>query len=131
MKLYNINGDLVQVDIRPSTKPVKFKSKSILQGKVGQYLEQKYPRDNILEEFVIPGSRLSVDFFLPKRGLVCEIQGEQHDSYKPFFHGDLSTAGGYGKQISKDREKAQWADMNGFKLVEIRTEEDLGQLDGQ
>jgi len=130
MKIYNINGDLVQADIRPSKRPVKFKSRSNLQKLVGEKLEQLYPRDTILEDFTIPDSRLSVDFFLPKRDLVIEVQGRQHDEYIPHFHGEKTTAGTYGTQISNDRQKAAWADMNNFKLVEIRTEADLEQLNG-
>jgi very-short-patch-repair endonuclease len=128
MKLYDINGELVQTDIRPSNKPVKFKSRSILQGKVGEKLQELYPRDTILEDFTIPGSRLSVDFFLPKREMVIEIDGIQHSEYTPFFHGPLSTSGGYGKQVSRDRQKEGWCSMNGFKLIRIEKDEDLDQL---
>jgi hypothetical protein len=129
MKLYDIDDKLVNVDVRPDKYPVKFKSRSSLQGITGEKLQERYPRDPILEDFTIPGSRLSVDFFLPHRRLVLEVQGEAHDRHVPFFHKDRVLCN-FAKQVSHDRKKAEWCETNGFTLIEIRTKQDLEQLDG-
>lgn len=119
MKLYNTKGVLVSVDVRPSSYPLKQRSRSSLQGMVGAILLDLYPRDIVLEEFTIPGSRMSLDYFLPKKGLAVEIQGRQHDAYVPHFHGPKNAAK-FAGQLKRDREKAEWAETNGFRLVEIR-----------
>lgn len=124
MKIFDINGKLQNIDVRPSSYPLKSRSKSILQDKVKEYLISKYPRSGILEEFIIPGSRLSVDFFLPKEGLVFEIQGIQHSEHNPFFHGD-KRENKYASQKRRDMKKVEWAETNGFKLIEIFEEKDL------
>ena len=128
MKIFDINGELVGIDIRPSRNPVKWKSKSNLQGKVGLYLSEKYPHDILLEEFTIPGSRSSVDFFMPKKKLVVEVQGKQHDEFVPHFHGNTLTSKKFIEQNHRDQKKIEWAAMNGFRLVEIRTEKDIDEL---
>lgn len=79
MKLFNLDGELVNVDVRPSTYPVKGISKSKLQTEVGRYLQNKYPRESILEEFYIPNSKLSIDFFMPQMKICIEI-----DRYSTF-----------------------------------------------
>jgi very-short-patch-repair endonuclease len=130
MKMYDLHENLVNVDVRQSSFPLKAKSKSNLQGQVGQYLQDKFPRQVILEEFTIPGSRLSVDFFMPgmKPPVVIEIQGIAHDQYTPFFHKDRAS-GKYAGQITRDRQKNQWCQTNGYELIEIRTPEDMKELD--
>lgn len=128
MKIFDINGDLVSIDVRPSRNPVKYKSKSNLQGKVGLYLSDKYPHDVLLEEFYIPGSRSSVDFFMPKKKLVVEVNGRQHDEFVPHFHGNALGSNKFIEQKKRDSKKVNWAEMNGFKFVEIRSEDDFGEL---
>jgi hypothetical protein len=130
VKIYDVDGELVNVDVRESSYPLRAKSKSILQDEVRDKLKEKYPRATILEEFTVPGGRLSVDFFIPSLGLVFEINGRQHDEHVPFFHGDRKTSTAYGKQVSHDRVKKEWADINNFKFYEIRSIEDWEKLHG-
>lgn len=131
MKMYNVRGEFVHVDVRGSCYPIKFKSKSCLQGKVGSWLTEKFPREEILEEFSVPGSRYHVDFFVPGIGLVIEINGDQHYEHIPHFHGNKLTSTKFAKQIGRDRKIAEWAEVNGFLLVEIQTEKDLEKINVQ
>lgn len=127
MKMFNIHGDLVNIDVRPSKYPMRTKSKSSLQGMVGIILMNLFPNHSILEEFTIPGSRMSVDYFLPDENMVVEIQGEGHTGYTPHFHQDRNLCK-FAKQKQHDRKKALWAETNGFKLIEIfpnTTEEEI------
>ena len=134
MWMTNINGRKVSVDVRQSSHPMRESSKSSLQSLVGSILTEKYPYDTILEEFFIPGSRLSFDFFLPRKMLVIECDGRQHDEYIGFFHGDR-VSGGFGKQVSRDMLKEKWAQENKIRLVRIKQkckttkEEILGLLE--
>lgn len=125
MKLFDINGNLVVVNISGIKNPVRQVSKSSLQTLVGDYLLLKYPRYTILEDFVIPGSRMSVDFFMPNKRLVIEVQGKQHDEHVPFFHGSRQYAQHYAKQKLRDMKKVEWAEINGFKFIEIRSKDDV------
>ncbi|MFA5759527.1 MAG: hypothetical protein WC942_09265 [Clostridia bacterium] len=128
MQFFDLNGKVVKIDIRQSKHPRRNVSKSQLQTKVGEVLDNLYPHDSVLEEFFLPGSRLSVDFFIPSRSLVIEIQGVQHDQHVEFFHGKRETSLKFGKQQQRDRQKAYWCELNGLKFVEIRSEKDIDQL---
>jgi len=77
-----------------------------------------YPSYSILEEFGIPDSRLSLDFFIPSLRLAFEFQGVQHDEFNKHFHGD---SGGFKRQQKRDAQKAAWCDMNDIRLIEIRS----------
>ncbi len=123
MKIFNIDGETVNVDVRQSKYPIKQSSRSKRQHSVGEILIKQFPRAIILEEFTIPGSRMSVDYFLPHEDLVVEVNGEGHQSYHPRFHSDRNL-GKFAKQVSHDRRKQEWAETNGFKFVTIDPEDD-------
>lgn len=129
MNMFDVNGKLAKVDVRQTTYPIKGLSKSKTQQLVSELLQDKYPRSVILEEFTVPGSRLSVDFFLPKEWIVIEVQGAQHESHNTFFHGD-KTKNNFAKQKINDRLKAEWAANNKIKFIEIFTtkEEEVNNI---
>jgi very-short-patch-repair endonuclease len=129
MKLFDVSGKLVSVDVRDSSYPIKSKSRSTLQGQTAQWLVEKFPRQTILEDFTLPGSRMSVDFFLPNKGIVIEVQGRQHDEHVPHFHGDKATSIKFARQLGRDRKKTEWAETNGFDFIEVRDLKDLEQID--
>jgi len=127
MKYFDINNKLVNVDTRSSSYPIRGISKSKLQGKVVEYLQDKYPLETILEEFIIPGSRMSLDLLLPKKGIALEIQGIQHFQVTPHFHGQPGEQK-FAKQILHDGKKALWCENNNIKLILIETAEDLNNI---
>ncbi len=124
MKIFDINGNQVSVDVRPSRWPRRNVSKSKLQSQVGEILDEHYPNDVVLEEFTVPGSRMSVDFFLPHKKMVIEVQGEAHDQFVPHFHGSKLNSQKFAGQIKRDITKQFWAENNGFSFIEIRNLED-------
>jgi hypothetical protein len=128
MKLFSVHGEVVNVDIRQSKYPVKAKSRSSLQGEVGSLLRSKYPYDVILEDFVLPGSRMSVDFFLPQKGIVVEVDGKQHDEFVPFFHGDKAASDKFAQQKGRDASKTGWCEMNDFNLIRVKNRMDLQKI---
>jgi len=130
MKMFDINGDFVNVDVRPSSYPVKGISKSKLQGEIGQKLQNDYPREIVLEEFIIPGSRMAFDFFLPRKKIVIECDGSQHFEFSPFFHGDRETSHKFAKQIGRDRAKEEWAEINNIKVIRISSKEEMEKING-
>lgn len=84
-------------------------------------LRKLFPLDVIAEEVPVPGEHLFLDFFLPGRKMVVEVQGEQHDSYTPFFH---KTTVKFYQSKGRDRRKAEWCEYNNFKLIELPDNED-------
>lgn len=121
MKMYNIKGELVNVDVRPSSYPIRgAHSRSKIQGLVGAIIEEEFPLVSVLEEFTVPGSRMKVDFFLPSLGILYEADGDQHSLYTPFFHGDRNSSKEFAEQKMRDRQKNEWAEINHFKLVRIK-----------
>lgn len=124
MKMIDVNGKMVNADIRPSKYPLKPKSRSSLQGKTQEFLVEKYPAEVILEDFTLPGSRLSVDFLIWSRGIAVEVQGRQHTEHNDFFHGSHENKN-FFKQVNRDLRKLNWCESNGLELIEIFTEKDL------
>lgn len=129
MKMTDIHGNLVNVDVRESSYPIRGLSKSRLQQELGLYLRENFPVEGILEEFTVPGSRMKLDFFIPDRKLAFEVNGAQHDEYTPVFHGQPGEMK-FAKQKGRDIKKRQWCIDNGFELVEVYSEEDFDKCKG-
>lgn len=93
-------------------------SRSISQWKLGRLLCKIYGRNNIFEDYPLPGcNNLSWDFWVPNMDIAFEFHGRQHDEYVQFFHG---TKAGFEKQQKADFRKADIADANDVTLVIIR-----------
>ena len=63
----------------------------------------------------IQNGKLSYDFYLPQYNLLIEYQGEQHEKPINFFGGEEQ----FLKQQEHDRIKREYAENNGYKLLEI------------
>jgi hypothetical protein len=81
-----------------------------------ELLRELFPFDRLLEEVPAPGcpGSLYFDFVLPTRRLVVEVQGEQHRTFSPHFHGSRDKFLG---QRRRDAAKAEWCELNGLTLV--------------
>jgi hypothetical protein len=118
MKFLATDGRAHNVDIRPSRWPRREPggSKSNFQQRVGESVDSVFPQDIILEEFFIPGDRLYIDFFLPRRSIAVEAQGIQHYEYNVFFHG---TKENFKRSKERDGRKKLWCELNNIRLVVI------------
>lgn len=74
-------------------------------------------QDIVFEEFPVPKTRLSVDFLNHSKGIVVEVQGNQHIKYVKHFHGGRRTK--YLEQLKRDELKYKFCEANNFVLVEI------------
>lgn len=79
-------------------------------------LKQLFPFDTVVEEFTIPGSKLYLDFFIPKQMLCLEVQGTQHYAFNAFYHRDKA---GFVSSQNRDKSKVEWCELNNFDLVEL------------
>jgi len=118
MRFLATSGREYKVDIRPSKWPRREsgESKSRFQEMVGDVISELYPQDIVLEEFFVPGDRLYIDFFLPRKSIAVEAQGAQHFKYNPHFHG---TRENFKRSQERDRRKKLWCSLNGIRLVII------------
>jgi hypothetical protein len=119
MKFLSLNGREINCEVSQQRYPQRTKENCRSEGQyhLGQQLRQLYKGAVILEEFTIPGSKLSLDFFVPSFKAAFEFQGNQHDGFNQFFHKDKND---FIKQSQRDQNKKDWCKLNAIKLIEIR-----------
>lgn len=88
--------------------------------KVRNYLKEKNILFEEQKKFKKLG-RLSYDFYLPKKNLLIEFNGEQHYKQKDFFGGRKA----FLLQKHHDWLKRKFAKENGFSLLVIKFDEDI------
>lgn len=85
-------------------------------------LRRVFPLAPLLEEVSLPGTGgLTADFLLPHERAVVEVHGQQHFKFNAYFH---KTRAGFLASLRRDRMKADWCSLNGFRLVILPDTED-------
>jgi hypothetical protein len=106
-----INVDIVKYRIdwdRAVSKP---------QKAVKDFLYRYWKGKIILEEFKMPGMRYRFDLVNMNDHVIVEVSPKKvHGEFNKFFH---KTRLGYVNSIKRDMFKIEWAEKNGFTLVEI------------
>lgn len=95
------------------------------QFRVKRLLFPFWKNEIVLEEFQVPGirgeRRCSIDIVNLTRKMAVEINGKQHFS-KGWPH---KTDDCFIKQLKRDEFKLKWAELNGFKMIEIYEGDEL------
>lgn len=126
MKLIDMNGNEVRANVSASNFPIRGESsKSMIQQNAGKILVSKYSLYTILEEWPIPGSKLTIDFFIPQLRIAVEVDGSQHKKFNKFFHGTIEN---FRKQKERDARKKSWCEMNNIDLYSVTDLEQLEEL---
>lgn len=113
---------------KPVRNPYRFKinwnkkSRSKFQTNVKKLIYPHWRYDFVFEEFVIPGSRLSLDFYNHTKKIAIEVQGAQHTRFVEHFHKSKSN---FIRQIRRDCKKQEFCEINAIKLIEIYPEDEL------
>jgi hypothetical protein len=117
MRLLNINGKLVNKNVRKNLIDWQGKSRSKLQFKFKQFFYPYWKNNIVYEEFPVYGTMLKVDILNATKRIAIEIQGDQHESFNKFFHGNSRLK--YLQSIKRDVKKEKWLEINGFKFLEL------------
>jgi hypothetical protein len=122
MKVYSLKGNQVRWKLDGyaiGQKPAQLCSTYHLEART--LLLQIFPVDIILEEVPIPESDLRLDFFLPHKRLAVEVDGQQHETYTPFFH---QTKARFLHAQSNDKIKDSWCETNQIKIVHLKWDDE-------
>lgn len=129
MKINGLDGK--QHTWIPSNNIVKTENRSSLHLKARDLLKKRFPNDRILEELVLPGTKTSfrkttlrADFFIPNRGIIVEVHGEQHSNCNSFFYNNKMQ---FYKAKARDKDKKRWCELNNFTLIELLYDETIEQ----
>jgi|TARA_R110000765_G_scaffold34451_1_gene78000 hypothetical protein len=117
MRLYNVNGRLVNKNVTKYTIKWDGKSLSNLQFKTKQFLKPIWRSHFVYEEFPVYGTRMSVDFVNATKKVAIEVNGQQHSSFNKFFHDGSPNK--FLESLARDKKKKDWLEDNGFILIEI------------
>jgi hypothetical protein len=128
MRLLNVNGKLINKNVRKYLINWEGKSRSKLQFKFKKFFNTYWKNHIVYEEFPVYGSMLKVDILNATKRIAVEIQGNQHESFNKFFHDDSRL--NYLNSIKRDVKKEKWLEMNKFKFLELY-ESDLKNLSPQ
>ena len=109
--VWKIKGHIVKNnDSRPRSKH-HLKARALLK--------EMFPTCQLIEEVSITprkGEVLYLDFYVPLHSLCVEVHGEQHYKFIPHYHGSMM---GFAKSKKRDREKEEWCELNGIRIVEL------------
>ena len=125
MRLFDVNGKLVEQNVAKYFVKWDGQCRSKIQFAVKQFLKPYWKSHMVYEEFPCFGSRLQVDILNITMKIAIEVNGNQHESYNPFFHN--GSPANYLKGFKNDYKKFQWLQRNNFKVVEI-TEKEVPRL---
>jgi len=115
MVLFDIRGKPRKVHLSNRIK-WNVKRASDAQYRAKLFLKEFWEQDSVFEEFVIPGSRLRVDFINFTKKIAVEVSGRQHEEFNKFFHKNRI---GFIKSVKRDFQKIKWLEINDIKLIEI------------
>jgi len=119
MKIRLLNGSEENINLKNYIIDRDGFCKSKFQKDIRDQLIKKYPNDIICEEVYIRGEKFYLDFFIPSLKLIIEVNGRQHKQHVKFFH---KTKRDFHEQLSTDKRKKDWADINNFRIQEINYE---------
>lgn len=120
MKLQSLSGQ--EYSIQPKDYRVyknDTQKKSSLHLAARELIRRLFPLEVILEE--VPAKLhakkvLYVDFLIPARQLVIEVDGVQHLEKVSFFH---KTDADFEKGVNNDNLKQNWSEENNFTLIRL------------
>lgn len=97
-------------------------SRSKEQTKVKEFLRQFCKNDIVFEEYVLPSTKMKVDFLNATKKWAIEHQGKgTHNEFNPFFH--KNSRANYLASLKRDVKKRKLLEDNGYVFIETFTNE--------
>ncbi len=121
MRLFDINGKLVNKSVTKYLIDWSAKSRSKIQFNTKQFLKPYWSSCVMYEEFPVYGSLMKVDILNATKKIAVEVNGAQHGEFNKFFHANSRAK--YLNSIKRDYKKAEWLEKNGYVLIEIEQDE--------
>lgn len=85
------------------------------QLKTKNFLLPFWENSCVLEEFLIPGSKLRIDLMNITSKVIIEVSPDEvHTKFNSFMH---RSRPGFLGVIKRDRSKQEWAEQNGFQYI--------------
>jgi hypothetical protein len=117
MRLYSLNGRLVNKNVSRYLVDWDKSSRSKIQFNIKKFFEQYWKSHIVYEEFPVYGSLMKVDLLNATKRIAIEVNGEQHENFNEFFHANSRM--NYLQSIKRDCKKAEWLEKNNFKFIEL------------
>lgn len=127
MTVRDLDGNTVSWHLTGHMAKGRIDNKSSLHLQARELLSHHFPTLQILEEVPInirKSEVLYMDFYLPLLKMCVEVHGEQHFKFVGFYH---NTKLGFLKSQKRDKEKAEWCDINNIKLIVLPYDENIEQ----
>lgn len=83
---------------------------------VKDFLKEYCIKHVLYEEYALPIGRLKVDFLNATKKFAIEFDGQQHNNYVKFFHGNRL---GYWRNLKRDERKDTFLEENGYTVIRI------------
>jgi len=127
MKFLDLDGIERGVDMSKHARKAAPIKMSMGATKLWQKLCDVFQMCGIYVEFPCVGTRLKLDFYIPSMDMAFEFDGQQHDKYTPYFHGNKR---GFGRSKGNDADKETWCELNRIKLIRVNDDnmDDLEDL---
>lgn len=118
MKLKKVRSTK-EIEVNISKYRIKWdaRCRSKFQFELKQWFRRYWENHICLEEFRLPGSLLKCDLVNLNKRIMVEINGVQHETYNKHFH--RGNRVNFLAQLTRDQIKRDWAEANGFVIVEI------------
>lgn len=100
-------------------------SRSKRQFTVKQFIKSEWKNQVVFEELPVAGTKMSLDFYNATKKIAIEVQGAQHTKYVPHFHNNQKI--NFFHQLRRDKQKKEFCEINGIKLIEIHDKDKLDQ----
>lgn len=115
------NGRAVWKNIDKNRVDWDKKCRSKIQFIFKSFIKPYIEKHVIVEEFVLPGTKLSIDLLDLTTHIAYEVQGSQHYSYNAFFN--KNSRSNYLGQLNRDVKKKEYLERNNYRLIEIKETE--------
>jgi hypothetical protein len=127
MKVTDLEGNVTTWKVKASPVTKDNRVRSSLHRQARGLIHEVYPTVVLLEEAPIvvkPRNVLYLDFYIPLHNIAVEVHGRQHYEYVRHFHRNRMA---FLKHLSRDRDKAEWCELNDITLIVLPYNEDADE----